>query len=99
MEMQVTGTAGTTGHGRNSMYTTANGAPPPRSWLERFLIRRWEYRYPRAWLTFRLIAGTWNFFLGCLLLTYGFVWIGLIPLAGSALIFWSAYRIWIRVHG
>ena len=81
------------------MYASAHNVPPPqRSLLERFLIRKLEYRHPRAWLSFRIIAGTWNFFLGCLLLTYGFVWIGLIPLAGSALIFWSAHRIWVKVH-
>ena len=81
------------------MYASAHNVPPPqRSLLERFLIRKLEYRHPRAWLTARLIAGTWNFFLGCLLLTYGFVGIGLIPLAGSALIFWSAHRIWVKVH-
>ena len=80
------------------MYATANGAPPPRTRFERLLIRRWEYRHPHAWLTFRPIAGTWHFFLGCLLLTYGF-WIGLLPLAGSALTFWAAYRIWFKVQG
>jgi hypothetical protein len=82
------------------MYASAhNVPPPPRSRLERFLIRRFEYRYPVPWLIFRLLAGSWNFFLGCLLITYGFVWIGLIPLAGSALIFWTAYRIWVKVQG
>jgi hypothetical protein len=80
------------------MYASAHSTPPPRSAFERFLIRRWEYRHPGPWLAFRLICGGWNVFLAIALLSYGY-WFGLVPLAGAALIFWTAYRIWIKVHG
>ncbi len=64
---------------------------PPRSVAEKLLIRSWEYRHPHAWVAVRVICGAWNVILGILLLAYGFYWIGLAPLAGSALIFWTAY--------
>ena len=70
----------------------ANGTPP-RSILERILIRRWEYRHAHAWMAFRMIAGMWNVILGILLVAYGFYWIAAVPLAGSVLIFWTAYYI------
>jgi signal transduction histidine kinase len=44
-------------------------------------------------MAFRMIAGIWNVSLGILLVAYGFYWIALVPLAGSALIFWTAYYI------
>jgi hypothetical protein len=81
------------------MFASAHSTPPPRPLIERFLIRRWEYRHPRPWLVFRLLCGGWNLFLAILLFAYGFYWIGLVPLAGAALIFWTAYRIWIKVQG
>ncbi|MBV9792731.1 MAG: hypothetical protein JO016_02220 [Actinobacteria bacterium] len=82
------------------MVASAHPTPPPApSWLERFLIRRREYRHPHAWLAFRMIAGAWNVILGILLLAYGYYGLALIPLAGSALIFWTASWIWIKVHG
>jgi hypothetical protein len=80
------------------MYASAHHTPPPRSIFERFLIRRWEYRHPHGWLAFRMICGIWNLCLGILMLSYGY-WLGLVPLAGSALIFWTAYRIWTKVQG
>jgi hypothetical protein len=82
------------------MVASAHPTPPPApSRFERFLIRKWEYRHPRPWLAFRLIAGCWNLFLAITLFSYGFYWIGLIPLGGAALIFWASYQIWTRVHG
>jgi signal transduction histidine kinase len=44
-------------------------------------------------MAFRMVAGIWNMILGILLFAYGFYWIGLVPLAGAALIFWIAYYI------
>jgi hypothetical protein len=70
---------------------------PPRSVLMRFLVRSWEYRHPRAWARFRLACGVWNLFLGVVLLSYGY-WVGLVPLAGAALIFWTAYRLQASVQ-
>jgi signal transduction histidine kinase len=64
----------------------------------RFLVRSREYRHPRAWVGFRFAAGVWNLFLGVLLLA-SFHWLGplallgVVPLAGAVLIFWTAYRL------
>ena len=77
----------------------AGHGPAPRPVLERLLIRSWEYRHPHAWMAFRMICGIWNLILGIVLFAYGFYWIGLVPLAGSALIFWTAYLIWTKVQG
>jgi signal transduction histidine kinase len=71
--------------------TPADTGLPPRSVAEKLLIRSWEYRHPHAWVAVRVICGAWNVILGILLLAYGFYWLGLVPLAGSALIFWTAY--------
>jgi signal transduction histidine kinase len=74
------------------MRAPTDNAPPSRSVLMRFLVRSWEYRHPRAWAVFRLTAGVWNLILGVLLLSYGY-WVGLVPLLGSVLIFWTVYRL------
>ena len=58
----------------------------------RLLVRSWEYRHPRVWAGFRLACGIWNLLLGVFLLSYGY-WVGLVPLAGAALIFWTVYRL------
>ncbi|HEY0719287.1 MAG TPA: hypothetical protein VGD68_16870 [Streptosporangiaceae bacterium] len=79
------------------MYASAHGSPSPRPILERFLIRQLEYRHPRGWLAFRVIAGLWNLGLGLLLLSYGY-WPGLIPLLASPAIFWAAHRMWTRAR-
>ena len=71
----------------------AGHGPAPRPLLERLLIRSWEYRHPHAWMAFRMVAGIWNMILTILLFAYGFYWIGLVPLAGSVLIFWIAYYV------
>jgi signal transduction histidine kinase len=75
---------------------SAGNGPAPRPVLERLLIRSWEYRHPHAWMAFRMICGIWNLILGIVLFAYGFYWIGLVPLAGSLLIFWTAY--FIQTH-
>ena len=74
------------------MRAPADNVPSSRSVLMRFLVRSWEYRHPRAWGFFRFAAGVWNLFLGVVLLAYGY-WLGLVPLLGSALIFWTVYRL------
>ena len=79
------------------MYASTYGTPPPRSLLERFFIRRWEYHHPRRWLVLRLIGGTWNLFLGLLMLSYGYR-LGLLPLLASPVIFWAGYLIWTRTR-
>jgi hypothetical protein len=71
---------------------------PRRSVVMRFLVRSWEYRHPQAWVAFRLICGLWNLFLGAVLLSYGYWGVGFVALAGSALIFWTAYGIYVSVQ-
>ena len=66
--------------------------------LMRFLVRSWEYRHPRGWAGVRLACGLFNLGLGVLLLASGhwlgsLAWLGAIPLAGAALIFWTCYRL------
>jgi hypothetical protein len=36
-------------------------------------------------------SGSWNLFLGILMLSYGF-WLGLLPLVSSAVLFWAGSR-------
>ena len=74
------------------MRAPGDNVTPSRSVLMRLLVRSWEYRHPRVWAGFRFAAGVWNLFLGVLLLSYGY-WLGLVPLLGSVLIFWTVYRL------
>ena len=80
------------------MHATTKDVYYSQPLLMRFLVRSWEYRHPRAWLRARLACGIWNLGLGVLLLASGpwlgaFAWLGVIPLAGSVLIFWTCYRL------
>jgi signal transduction histidine kinase len=70
----------------------SDNVTPPRSVLMRLTVRSWEYRHPRVWAGFRFAAGVWNLFLGVVLLSYSY-WVGLVPLLGSVLIFWTVYRL------
>ncbi len=74
------------------MYAPTDNLTPSRSVLMRLLVRSWEYRHPRAWASFRFAAGVWNLFLGVLFLSYGYG-VGLVPLLGSVLVFWTAHRL------
>jgi hypothetical protein len=64
----------------------------------RFLVRSREYRRPRLWVRVRFAAGVFNVALAVLLLA-AVRWLGplaglaAIPLAGAALIFWTARRL------
>jgi hypothetical protein len=64
----------------------------PRPFLVRLLIRSREFRHYRFWVPVRVFFGIWDFCLGLVLLSFG-TWWGLVPLAGSALLFWTAYRL------
>jgi hypothetical protein len=80
------------------MYATAGTIPPPRSALERFLVRSWEYRRPRRYAGVRIACGIFNVVLGVALLasvhwTGPLGLLGLLPLAGAALIFWTVRRL------
>jgi hypothetical protein len=76
---------------------------PSRSVLLGLLIRSWEYRHPDAWVRVRVACSVFNLGLGVLLLASSqwlgsLALLGLIPLAGAALIFWTAYRLHASVH-
>jgi len=80
------------------MYAPNGNVPSSRSLLMRFLVRSWEYRHPHAWVRVRVVCGVFNLGLGVLLLASGpwlgpLAWLGLLPLAGAALIFWTVYRL------
>jgi hypothetical protein len=80
------------------MHAPANDVNPRRSTLMRLLVRSWEYRNPRTWVRVRFACGIFNVCLGVLLLASvhwlgSLAWLGVVPLAGSALIFWTAYRL------
>jgi len=85
------------------MYTPTDNVPPSRSVLMRFLVRSREYRHPHAWVRVRVACGVFNLGLGVLLLASGrwlgpLAWLGVLPLAGAALIFWTAYRLQTSVQ-
>ena len=75
-----------------SMRAPSDDVTPSQPVLMRLVVRSWEYRHPRVWAGFRFAAGVWNLFLGVVLLGYGY-WVGLVPLLGSVLIFWTVYRL------
>ena len=85
------------------MYATADNVPPSRSVLMRFLVRSREYRHPHAWVRVRVACGVFNLGLGVVLLASGhwlgpLAWLGALPVAGAALIFWTAYRLQTSVQ-
>jgi hypothetical protein len=86
------------------MHAPTGNATPPRPVLMRLLVRSWEYRHPRTWVRVRFGCGIWNLCLGVLLLASAhwlgpFAWLGLIPLAGAELLFWTGYRLQHSVPG
>jgi threonine/homoserine/homoserine lactone efflux protein len=80
------------------MHAPADGAPSPQPVLMRLLVRSWEYRRPRLAVGVRIACGIFNVVLGVVLLA-SVPWLGplavlgLLPLAGAALIFWTVYRL------
>ena len=85
------------------MYAPNDNVPSPRSAIMRFLVRSREYRRPDAWVRVRVACGVFNLGLGALLLASGqwlgpLAWLGLLPLAGAALFFWTAYRLQTSVQ-
>ena len=85
------------------MYPPNDNTAPSRSVLMRFLVRSREYRHPHLWVRVRVACGVFNVVLGVLLLASGhwlgpLAWLGVLPLAGAALIFWTAYRLQTSVQ-
>jgi threonine/homoserine/homoserine lactone efflux protein len=84
------------------MYAPTDNGPFPRPVLMRFLVRSREYRHPHVWVRVRVACGIFNVVLGVLLLVSfhqlgPLTWLAVLPLAGAALIFWTAYR--LRANG
>jgi hypothetical protein len=80
------------------MHEPTDNAAPSRPVLMRLLVRSWEYRHPGIWVRVRFDCGVFNLGLGVLLLASGWwlgplAWLGAVPLAGAALIFWTGYRL------
>jgi signal transduction histidine kinase len=80
------------------MHAPADNGLPSQPVLMRFLVRSWEYRRPRLWVGVRVACGIFNVVLGVVLLasapwTGPLALLGLLPLAGAALIFWTVYRL------
>ena len=80
------------------MYTLNDDAPSSPPVPMRFLVRSWEYRNPRLWVRVRVACGIFNLALGVLVLVSApwlgpWTWLAALPLAGAALIFWTAHRL------
>ena len=85
------------------MFPPNDSTASSRSGLMRFLVRSREYRYPHVWVRVRVVCGVFNVVLAVLLLTSGhwlgpLAWLGVLPLAGAALIFWTACRLQASVQ-
>jgi hypothetical protein len=72
------------------MHAPAGTAAPPRSVLNRLLLRSWGYRYPRGWAGARFTVGICLVFLGGLLLSDGYLWATLLLLVAAVLL-WVGY--------
>jgi hypothetical protein len=80
------------------MSSQAHNVRPSPPVLVRFLVRSWEYRHPQVWVRVRVACGIFNVILGVALLASAhwlgpLTWLAAVPLAGAALIFWTAYRL------
>jgi hypothetical protein len=67
------------------MRTSDENAVPRRSILEKLLVKKWEYSFPRFFLGLRLAIGVILVAVGILLLPH--TYLGLLPLAFAVLAF------------
>jgi hypothetical protein len=86
------------------MYASNDYSRSSRSVLQRILVRSWEYRRPRLAVNVRVACGIFNVALGVLLIALvpwlgPLALLGVLPLAGAALIFWTAHRLQTSVQG
>jgi len=85
------------------MHAPTDTVPGPRPILMRILVRSWEYRRPRLYARVRFASGVFNTALGVALLAAS-PWVGplallaALPLAGAALVFWTARRLQASVQ-
>lgn len=85
------------------MYASNDNSRSSHSVLQRILVRSWEYRRPRLAVSVRLASGIFNVALGVLLLALApwlgpLALLGVLPLTGAALIFWTAHRLQTSVQ-
>ena len=77
------------------MHASTDDLTPQRSILTRLPFWSRLFRHPRVGMGVFFTSGSWNLFLGILMLSYGY-WLGLLPLVSSAVLFWAgtyAYQI------
>jgi hypothetical protein len=85
------------------MQAPTDTIPGPRPVLQRLLIRSWEYRRPRLWMRVRFASAVFNTALGVAMLAAS-PWVGplallaALPLAGAALVFWTARQLQASVQ-
>lgn len=75
------------------MHAPNENAIPPRSALMKLAVRRFEYRRPGVFIGVRFASGLFNVGLGVVALSLGY-WLGLLPLAGAAGLFWTAAHLY-----
>ena len=86
------------------MSAPADSSPPTRPVLMRLLVREFEYRRPRLFAGVRIASGIFNLVFGIALLASfhwagGLALLGVLPLAGAALIFWTVRRLQASAQG
>jgi hypothetical protein len=86
------------------MYGSTDNSPPSPSFLERLLVRSWEYRRPRVAMGVRIASGVFNLLLGIVLFAAirpvgPLSALAALPLAGAVLIFWTVYRLQASAQG
>jgi hypothetical protein len=75
------------------MHAPTDNVTPSRSILMRLPGWSFVFRHPRPFIGLLFASGSWNLFLGILMVGYGF-WLGLLPLAGAAVAFWAGTRVY-----
>jgi hypothetical protein len=85
------------------MNASTHSIPPSRPLLERLVIREWEYRRPRLAMGIRIASGIFNFLLAIVLFAAisppgPLSALAALPLAGSAALFWTVYRLQASVQ-
>jgi hypothetical protein len=72
------------------MHAPTGNAAPPRSVLNRVLLRSWDYRHPPVWSRVRFAVAICLVFLGGLLLSDGYLWATLLLMVAAVLL-WAGY--------
>jgi len=85
------------------MQAPTDTVPGPRPILMRILIRSWEYRRPQLWVRVRFASAVFNTALGVAFIVASpwlgpLALLGVLPLAGAALVFWTARRLQASVQ-